>query len=133
MALLNTATGRVFIVEFLDVQNIDDFVTPCSLVDYPPTRIHGVIQMFCSLSSSSSSSTFLTSQQFSLLSKQYSLTAQALLIHCFAKNFQMYGMHSALLLSALKYTEHSRYQSVSICRAVYVGSYHLWITQNGTA
>jgi len=106
MALLNTATGRVFIVEFLAVHSFEDFVTPCTLVGYPPTRLHGVTrQMFCSLLLSSSSSTFLTSQQFSLFSKQHSPTDQALLTHCSAKHFQLHGMHSVLLLSALKYTK----------------------------
>ena len=103
MALLNTERGRVSIVEFLVVHSFEDFVTPCSLVGYRPTGLHGVTrQMFCSLLSSSN---FLTSQQFSRFSKQYSLTDQALLIHCSAKNRQLYGMHSELLLSALKYTE----------------------------
>ena len=37
--------------------------------------------------------TFLTSQQFSRFSKQYSLPDQALLIHCSAENFQLYGMY----------------------------------------
>jgi hypothetical protein len=70
MALLNTATGRDFIVEFLGVHSFEHFVTPCSLVGYPPTTLHGVTrQMFCSLLSSSSS-TFLTSQQFSRFPKQ---------------------------------------------------------------
>jgi hypothetical protein len=107
MALLNTAIGRVFIVEFLGVHSFEDFVTPCSLVNYPPTRLHGVTrQTFCSLLLLLPSSTFLTSLQFSRFSKQYSLPDQALLIHCSAKNFQLYGMHSVLLLSALEYAEH---------------------------
>jgi hypothetical protein len=91
MALLNTATCRDFIVEFLGVHSFEDFVTPCSLVGYPPTRLHAVTrQMFCSLSSPS---TFLTSQQFSLFSKQYIPPDQALLIHCSAKTTQLYGMY----------------------------------------
>jgi hypothetical protein len=82
-----------FIMEFLGVHSFEDFVTPCSLVGYPPTRLHGVTrQKFCSLLLSSSS-TFLTSQQFSRFSKQYSLPDQALLIHCSAKHFQLYGMY----------------------------------------
>jgi hypothetical protein len=38
------------------------------------------------------SPTFPTSQQFSLFSKQYSPTEQALLTHCSAKHFQLHGV-----------------------------------------
>jgi hypothetical protein len=43
MALLNTATGTVFIVEFLGVHSFEDFVTPCSLLGFSAhqtTRCH---------------------------------------------------------------------------------------------
>jgi hypothetical protein len=40
MALLNTATGSVFIAEFLGVHRFEDFVTPCSLSAHQTTRCH---------------------------------------------------------------------------------------------
>jgi hypothetical protein len=105
MALLNTATGWVFIVEFLGVHSFEDFVTPCSLVGFPPTRRHDVTrQMFCSLLLSPS--TCLTSQQFSRFSKQHSLTDQALLIHC-SVHYYYYHHPLALLRSSSAGSHHS--------------------------
>jgi hypothetical protein len=76
------------------------------------------------LSSSSSSSspttaTFLASQRFNSLSKRFSLTDQALLTHCSAKNFPAL-QHILSLLSALEYTNWGGDWAVLNFRVIYL-------------